>query len=148
MIGAAQTIVLRALAFAFLVIAAGAFRSSPARAADDGPNALPVYVLSIRTDDADDQADALTHALRALVRASPHWSLVETTQSFETLSIALRCPPRADALCLQRMGDQLRADRFVWGTMTKQKAGLVAADIHLWTRGHPQRTRAALMPIA
>jgi len=137
MIGPSQTIVLRALAFAFLVIAAGAIRSSPARAADAGPNALPVYVLSIRTDDSDDQADALTHALRALVRASPHWSLMETNQSFETLSIALRCPPRADAPCLQRIGDQLRADQFVWGTMTKQTAGLVAADIHLWTRGQP-----------
>jgi hypothetical protein len=137
MIGPARTIVLRTLAFAFLVIAAGAFRPSPARAADAGPNALPLYVLSIRTDDADDQADALTHALRALVRASPRWSLVETNQSFETLAIALRCPPRADALCLQRIGDQLGADRFVWGTMTKQKAGLVAADIHLWTRGQP-----------
>jgi hypothetical protein len=101
--------------------------------------AAPVYVLSIWTDDADDQADALTQALRSRVRQTPGWSLLQATQSFETLAIALKCPPKPDFPCLQRIGDQLKADRYVWGTMDKKKApaGLVSAELHLWTRLKP-----------
>jgi hypothetical protein len=101
--------------------------------------ATPVYVLSIWTDDADDQADALTQALRARVRQAPGWSLLQSTQSFETLVIALKCPPKPDFPCLQRIGDQLKADHYVWGTMDKKKApaGYVSAELHLWTRVKP-----------
>ena len=35
----------------------------------------------------------------------------------ETLSIALKCPPKPDPACLKRIGDQLKADHYVWGTM-------------------------------
>ncbi len=110
----------------------------PARAEPPNAKAMPVYVLSILTDDADDQADALTQALRSRVRQAPGWSLLETPQSFETLSIALRCPPTPDAACLQRIGDQLHADHYVWGTLAKKKGGEVVADVHFWTRGKPQ----------
>jgi hypothetical protein len=101
--------------------------------------ATPVYVLSIWTDDADDQADALTQALRARVRQAPGWSLLQTTQSLETLAIALKCPAKPDFPCLQRIGDQLKADHYVWGTMDKKKApaGYVSAEVHLWTRVKP-----------
>ncbi len=98
----------------------------------------PVYVLSVWTNDVDDQADALTQALRSRVRQAPGWSLVETNQSFETLAIALRCPPTPNQLCLDRIGDQLHADHYVWGTMSKEKSGEVTADLRLWTRGMPQ----------
>jgi hypothetical protein len=97
-----------------------------------------VYVLSLWTDDADDQADALTQALRSRVRQVPAWSLLETNQSFETLAIALKCPPKPDGACLQRIGDQLHADHYLWGTMSrKRNAGEVTADLHLWSRGKP-----------
>ena len=78
-------------------------------------------MLSLWTDDADDQADALTQALRSRVRQAQGWSLLETPQSFETLAIALKCPPKPDAPCLQRIGDQLHADHYVWGTMARKK---------------------------
>jgi hypothetical protein len=108
----------------------------PAHAEPPNSKATPVYVLSIWTDDADDQAEALTQALRTRVRQAQGWSLLETTQSFETLAIALKCPSKPDAACLQRIADQLHADRYVWGTMSKKKGpGEVTADVHLWTRG-------------
>lgn len=108
-----------------------------ALATGETTSASPIYVLSIWTDDADDQADGLTQALRQQVKAAPGWSLAIATQSFETLAIALRCPPKPDAPCLQRMADQLRADHYIWGTMSK-RAGQVTADVHLWSRGKPQ----------
>jgi hypothetical protein len=100
--------------------------------------AIPLYVLSILTDDADDQADALTQALRTRARQTKGWTLAETTQSLETLAIALKCPARPDPPCLQRIGDQLHADRYVWGTLAKKKSGEVTADLHLWNRTKPE----------
>jgi hypothetical protein len=108
-----------------------------ARADASSAKTLPVYVLTVQTDDSDDQAEALTQALRWRVRQAPGWSLLETSQSFETLSIALKCPPKPDNACLGRIGDQLHTDRFVWGTLSKAGGGQVKADLHLWARGKP-----------
>lgn len=129
----------RATRFALGLLAASAFGAVPRSAHAEPPNAkaTPVYVLSIWTDDSDDQADALTQALRSRAREAQGWSLAETTQSFETLAIALKCPSRPDPPCLQRIGDQLHADHYVWGTMSKKRGapGQVRADVHLWARG-------------
>jgi hypothetical protein len=108
-----------------------------ARAEPPSSRATPVYVLSVWTNDADDQAEALTQQLRSRVRQVAGWSLLETTQSFETLAIALRCPPTPNQSCLDRIGEHLHADHYVWGTMAKEKAGEVSADIRLWSRGKP-----------
>src|SRR5215472_7342086 len=99
----------------------------------------PLYVLSIWTEDADDQADALTQALRSRVGQTPGFTLLQTNQSFETLAIALKCPPKPDGACLQRIGDQLKADHYLWGTMDKKKApaGEVNVEMHMWGRGKP-----------
>ncbi len=124
------------LAFSALATSSVLFTlAGVARAEAPNAKAQPVYVLSVSTDDSDDQADALTQALRSRVRQASGWSLLETPQSFETLSIALKCPPKPDAGCLQRIGDQLKADHFVWGTLAKGHRREVTADIHLWTRG-------------
>jgi hypothetical protein len=128
---------IRATRYAAALFAASALCAAPRPVFAEPPNAraTPVYVLSVWTDDADDQADALTLALRSRVRQAQGWSLAETSQSFETLSIALRCPPRPDAGCLQRIGDQLHADHYVWGTLARHRQGEVTADLHLWSRG-------------
>jgi hypothetical protein len=130
----------RATTFAVAVLASSILCLEASSALAEPPNAkaTPLYILSLWTEDADDPADALTQALRARVREAPGWSLAETSQSFETLSIALRCPPRPDAPCLQRIGDQLHADHYVWGTLAKDKPGQVTANVHLWSRSKPE----------
>lgn len=126
------------------LLAAGVLLAArPARAEERTP--APVFVLTLMTDDADDQADALTRALRARVEMLSAWSLEETTQSFETLSIALRCPTTPDTPCLERIGDQLHADHYVWGTMTRAR-GEVTADVNLWNRGGAGAHATATFP--
>jgi hypothetical protein len=94
-----------------------------------------VYVLALSTDDVDDQAEALSVALRSRVRDVQGWSLLESPQSFETLSLALKCPAKPDAGCLQRVADQIHADHFVWGRVAHKKGGAeVTADLHMWSR--------------
>jgi hypothetical protein len=122
----------------FALVASFVFGSQPAWAEPANGKATPVYVLSIWTNDVDDQADALTQALRSRVRQAPGWSLTESNQSFETLSIALRCPPTPNQACLDRIGDQLHADHYIWGTMSKERSGEVTAELRLWVRGKPQ----------
>ena len=79
----------------------------PAFAEAPGPRTPPVHVLGIDSDDAEDQADALTGALRSRIRSAPGWSLQETQHALGMLTAALRCPPKPDQPCLQRIADQL-----------------------------------------
>jgi hypothetical protein len=101
-----------------------------------------VHVLDIDSDDADEQADALTGALRARVRLSPGWLLLDATQSLAMLTAALRCPQRPDAACLQRIADLLKSDRFIWGVLSRptDTPHFVTAEVHFWSRGRPDVT--------
>jgi hypothetical protein len=113
---------------------------SIARAEAPSARATPVHVLGLDSDDSEDQAEALTGALRSRVRLAPGLSLQETQHSLGMLTAALRCPPlpqRPDAACTQRIGDQLHTDRFVWGIVSKAGGGQVTAEVHLWARGKP-----------
>ncbi len=111
-----------------------------ARCDPAGPRAYPLYVLAVDTDDADDQSEALTGALRSRVRGAQGWSLAETTLTLSMLTAALKCPKVPDAACLVKIGDQLKADRFVWGTLQKAPGNMVKVDLHLWARGKAEIT--------
>ncbi len=108
-----------------------------ARAEAPSARATPVHVLALDSDDSEDQADALTGAIRSRVRVAPGWSLQETQHALGMLTAALRCSQKPDAPCLQRIGDQLRTDRFVWGVVAKAPGNQVTAEVHLWSRGKP-----------
>jgi hypothetical protein len=103
--------------------------------AQAGARSNSVHILEVDSDDADDQAEALTGALRSHLRASPGWNLIETTQSLSMLTAALRCPRRPDAACLARIGDRLKADRFIWGLMNRGPRHQVVVELHFWIRG-------------
>jgi hypothetical protein len=122
----------RALGLAAAAAIAGG--TGAARAAEPGPDALPITVIAIQTNEADDQAEALTKALRNAVRAIPGWSLAEGDYSLEVLTLNLKCPEPPDANCQSRIADQIKSDRYVWGNL-KKKGGNVAGDVHLWVRG-------------
>jgi hypothetical protein len=125
---------LAALALVALLVAGG----RDARADNPSPRNYPVYVLAIDTDDAEDQADALTAALRSRVRTAPGWSLSETTVTLSMLTAALKCPRTPDPPCLTKISEQLKADRFVWGQMQKMPGNRVKVDLHLWSRNKPE----------
>jgi len=121
------------LAVALLVIAT----TIPRTALAQGPKGQSIHVLAIDSDDADEQADALTMALRSHVRLTAGWSLLETTQSLSMLTAAFQCPQHPDATCLTRIGDKLKADQFLWGVMSKAAGHLVTVEVHWWARGKP-----------
>lgn len=132
---------MRARRFAMLVsamVAVLAILVPRFAAADQGGHTVAVAVLSFDSEDAEDQADAFTGALRSRIRASQAWSLVETTQSLGMLTAALKCPSRPTPDCQQRIGEQIKAERYIWGYVAKgPQAGQVTAEIHLYQRGKP-----------
>lgn len=127
---------MRALRMGLALTAAAAIvaGSATAEAAEPGPDTLPISVISVQTDAADDQAEALTKALRNAVRAMPGWSLGEGDFSLEVLTLSLKCAEPPDASCQSRIADQIKSDRYVWGTIEKKGAN-VKGTLNFWVRG-------------
>lgn len=113
--------------------------ASSARADQPGPDTLPIAVLAITPDgEADDQAEAMTKGMRNAVKAMPGWSIGAGDYSLEVLSIEMKCakpPAPPDPNCESRIADQIKADRYIWGILKKNKGGNVTGELHFWVRG-------------
>ncbi len=99
--------------------------------------AVPVVVLAFDSEDAEQHADAFTSALKSKVRQSNALTLVETNQSLGMLTAALRCPSRPTPECQQKIAEQIKQERYIWGFVTKAGPGEVQAEAHLYQRGKP-----------
>lgn len=117
-----------------LALAACLTAADPAAAAEPGPDTLPINIVAVQTGDAFDNAESLTKALRVALKAVPGWSLAEGDYSLEVLTLSLKCGDVPDAACQSRIADQIKADRFIWGNITK-KGNNVSGQLHLWVRG-------------
>jgi hypothetical protein len=107
-----------------------------ARADQPGAHTVSVAVLTLDSEDAEQQADALTGSLRMRIRNAQGWSLVDTTQSLGMLTAALRCPPRPPPDCQQKISEQIKVDRYIWGFVAKGPiTGQVTAEIHFYQKG-------------
>lgn len=101
--------------------------------AQDGE--LPVAVLTIQTLDSFEQADALTLALKRAVEDAPGWSTAKTPKDYalQVLVPSLGCVDPPDAACEAKIAEEIKVDRFVWGTMKKDGTD-VAGELHFWMR--------------
>lgn len=103
-----------------------------------GKGGAPIQVLTIDSDDAEDQADALSIALRSRARTQAGWTVSDATPSLALLTAANKCPARPDAACAQKIADTLKTDRFIWGVASKPSKGQVNVEVHLYVRGKPE----------
>ncbi|MBS2016873.1 MAG: hypothetical protein JST00_28565 [Deltaproteobacteria bacterium] len=129
-----------ALLFVFFALVVLTVTVSPraARADQPGGHSVPVAVLALDSEDAEENAEALTGALKSRVRSAPGWSLIETAQSLGMLTAALKCPARPTPECQQKIADQIKAERYIYGYLAKgPQQGQVTAEIHLFQRGKP-----------
>jgi hypothetical protein len=116
-----------------LFLSAAAVRAEP-----PGPGVLPVQVIAIQSDGADDQAEALTAAIRSRVRAIRGFSLHDSDFALEVLTLGFKCGDVPDEPCQAKIGDHIHADRYIWGTVKRSKTQRqVTAELKLWTRGAP-----------
>ena len=105
-----------------------------ARAQGARPGA-PLHVLGLETEDADEQAEALSIAIRSRARDRLAWPVASSSPSLSMFLAALRCPSRPDPPCLQRISEQLKTDRFIYGHVGRVGKGRLSASIHLYARG-------------
>lgn len=137
LLAALRPVTCRVVALVSFVIASLALPSAARADVATGPS-VPVAVLPLDSDDAEEQADALTGALRSRIRASEGWSVVETSQSLAMLMAALRCTKPVGDECEQKLAEQIKSERFVFGWVTKGPTrGEVTAEVRLYQRGKP-----------
>ncbi len=120
---------------ALVIASAGWASAGAARAAEPGPDTQPLNVVAIEGNDAEDQAEALTKALRNAVRASGGWSLSPGDYSMEVLVLSMKCADPPDATCQAKIADEIKVDRYIWGYLKKLKNGNVGGELALWVRG-------------
>lgn len=117
-----------------------------AHAAPPGPGVETIPVLEIATDDADDQAKALTQAIRSRVKASPQFALAEQSVSLQVLLLALKCPDVPDAPCQDKIAGKIKSEKYIWGTMKKGPNKTVVADLHFYVKGRPDQRQQFSFP--
>jgi hypothetical protein len=119
-------------------VAGASVRDLPEAHAQASSETVAIAVPTIYTVGADDQADALTKALRNAVNKAPGWRLAPGDYSLEVVALQ-KCEVGdanwlPDALCIQRIADALGTDRLLWGTLGV-KSGQAVGELRLWTRG-------------
>ncbi len=103
-------------------------------------------ILGLDSDDAERQADALSSALRTRARQQPGWTISDNTDSIALITAALRCPSHPDATCEKHIGEQLKTDKFFWGSVKKIGPGQLSAEVHYWQRGKPDSSTKEIFP--
>ena len=103
-----------------------------------------IQVLSVMSDEAFDEAQALTVALkRAANRAG--WELDAGEYSLEVMVASFNCPESPDVACMKKIAKKINSDHFVWGTLSKSGKQL-KAHLRLWQEG--KNTREAKITYA
>lgn len=108
--------------------------SAAAATQTPAPDGTPIAVLVFDEEGFEEQAEAITLALRARLRLLGGWSVRDDVPSFALLSASNRCGPEIDLACQTKIADQLKLDYFVWGRLDRQNKGNMTATMHLFRR--------------
>lgn len=98
-----------------------------------------VQVLAIGSDDAFEQAQALTIALKRAITRADGWALAKGDFSLEVMTAALGCPIPPDAGCQKKISDKVGSNRYIWGTLAKSGRKEVVAVLRLWENGEQKK---------
>lgn len=98
-----------------------------------------VQVLAIGSEDAFEQAQALTIALKRAISRADGWALTKGDYSLEVMTAALGCPIPPDAGCQKKISDKVGASRYIWGTLAKSGKKEVVAVLRLWESGEQKK---------
>ncbi|MCC6664952.1 MAG: PEGA domain-containing protein [Polyangiaceae bacterium] len=98
-----------------------------------------VQVLAIGSDDAFEQAQALTIALKRAITRADGWALAKGDFSLEVMTAALGCPIPPDAGCQKKIADKVGSNRYIWGTLAKNGKKEVVAVLRLWENGEQKK---------
>jgi PEGA domain len=98
-----------------------------------------VQILAISSEDAFEQAQAFTIALKRAVTRTEGWTLSKGDFSLEVMTAAMGCSLPPDAGCQKKIADKIGTKRYIWGTLTKSGKKEVVAILRLWESGEQKR---------
>lgn len=101
-----------------------------------------VQVLTLYSNTAYEQAEALSVALKRAVDRTKGWSLGKGDFSLEVLTAALGCKETPDAACLKKIAERVKSEQFVWGSIEKQGVNVVGT-LHLYDAGPGKETQVS-----
>ncbi len=99
-----------------------------------------VQVLTLYSDTAYEQAEALSIALKRAVDRSAGWTLGKGDFSLEVLTAALGCKVTPDEACLRKISDRVKSTHYVWGSLEKQGKEVVGT-LHLYDGAEGKETQ-------
>ncbi len=102
-----------------------------AGAASASERGVPVQVLTLTSDSAYENAQALTIALKRAVDRSRRYALGKGDFSLEVLMLSLGCTEPPNAACKRKIGATVGTEGFVWGQVERDGKEVVAS-LHLW----------------
>ncbi|MGE0328990.1 MAG: hypothetical protein AB7S68_42130 [Polyangiaceae bacterium] len=124
---------------ALLVFALSMFSTHSVLAQSKGEKQT-IQVLTLYSDTAYEQAEALSIALKRAVDRSGGWTLGKGDFSLEVLTAALGCKTTPDEACLKKIAERVKATHFVWGSLEKQGKE-VAGTLHLYDGASGKETQ-------
>jgi hypothetical protein len=90
-----------------------------------------VQVLTLSSDKAFENAQALTIALKRAVDRSRRYALGKGDFSLEVVTLSLGCSDPPDPPCKKKIGSKVGTDGYVWGSVERE-GDEVVASLHLW----------------
>ncbi len=94
-------------------------------------------ILGVVSDDVEEQADALTEALRYQARLLPGVTLGKAIQTLDVMTTANKCPQSPDPTCQQEIGKQLKSSQYLWGVLHKAPRDQVTIELHHYVKDKP-----------
>ncbi len=104
-------------------------------------------ILGVVSDDVEEQADALTEALRYQARQLPGLTLGKATQTLDVMTTANKCPQSPDPTCQQDIGKQLKTTQYIWGVLKKSADAKVTIELHHYVKDKPDNSVEVSYPV-
>ncbi len=122
---------------ALFALAVVLFVAEPSWASPPGADALPIHVVSVKSDHALNAAEALTITIQKAVRDSQGWSLADSKHSLEFLALKMQCKEPIDAACEARIAEVIKADRYLWCVIgfADDSKQMVSGTLNFFERG-------------
>ena len=104
-------------------------------AAAGSPGAVEVEVLAFSSNDAVDEAAALTDAFKHALISAPGVADHGKSHALEAVALGAGCDDASAASCAPKIAVEIKYDKFIYGTIKKTPPNKITATLHYYNAG-------------
>lgn len=104
-------------------------------AASGSPGAVEVEVLAFSSNDAVDEAAALTDAFKHALIGAPGVSDHGKSHALEAVALTAGCDDPMAASCGAKIANEIKFDKFIYGTVKKSPPNKITATLNYYNAG-------------